>query len=170
MLLIAALVICGMVVYVLRYIDHGQEWALYFSRANSGSTGQIYDRRGTQLAYFSGYENEFAPDEWTREANYHVTGDYWGRTGTGVLSSFWGEMQGFDLINGTTQTNNYETADKLLDFKMKKFRPQRGSSGKINEINFKIAELKEDLANLKSTYNSLPQLYNQKKETKEWRN
>ena len=56
-LLIAALVICGMVVYVLRYIDHGQEWALYFSRANSGSTGQIYDRRGTSLAQFSGYEN-----------------------------------------------------------------------------------------------------------------
>lgn len=102
-LLIAALVICGMVVYVLRYIDHGQEWALYFSRANSGSTGQIYDRRGTSLAYFNGYENLFAADEWTREANYHVTGDYWGRTGTGVLSSFWSEMQGFDLINGTTQ-------------------------------------------------------------------
>ena len=105
-LLIAALVICGMVVYVLRYIDHGQEWALYFSRANSGSTGQIYDRRGTTLAYFSGYENLFAVDEWTREANYHVTGDYWGRTGTGVLSNFWNDMQGFDLINGTTQAQH----------------------------------------------------------------
>ena len=102
-LLIAALVICGMVTYVLRYIDHGQDWALYFSRANSGSTGQIFDRNGTRLAYFSGYENLFAGDEWTREANYHVTGDYWGRTGTGVISNFWNEMQGFDLINGTTQ-------------------------------------------------------------------
>lgn len=105
-LLIAALVICGMVVYVLRYVDHGQDWALYFSRANSGSTGQIYDRHGTSLAYFSGYENLFAADEWTREANYHVTGDYWGRTGTGVLSSFWNDMQGFDLINGTTQAQH----------------------------------------------------------------
>lgn len=105
-LLIAALVICGMVVYVLRYVDHGQEWALYFSRANSGSTGQIFDRRGTSLAYFSGYENLFAVDEWTREANYHVTGDYWGRTGTGVLSSFWNDMQGFDLVNGTTQAQH----------------------------------------------------------------
>lgn len=105
-LLIAALVICGMVVYVLRYVDHGQDWALYFSRANSGSTGQIYDRHGTSLAYFSGYENLFAVDEWTREANYHVTGDYWGRTGTGVLSSFWNDMQGFDLINGTTQAQH----------------------------------------------------------------
>ena len=105
-LLIAALVICGMVVYVLRYVDHGQDWALYFSRANSGSTGQIYDRHGTSLAYFSGYENLFAVDEWTREANYHVTGDYWGRTGTGVLSSFWNDMQGFDLINGTTRAQH----------------------------------------------------------------
>ena len=31
-LLIAAFVIIGMSVYVLRYIDHGQDWALYFSR------------------------------------------------------------------------------------------------------------------------------------------
>lgn len=105
-LLIAALVICGMVTYVLRYIDHRQDWALYFSRANSGSTGQIFDRNGTRLAYFSGYENLFAGDEWTREANYHVTGDYWGRTGTGVISNFWNEMQGFDLINGTTQAQH----------------------------------------------------------------
>ena len=105
-LLIAALVIAGMAVYVTRYVEDGSDWALYFSRANSGSTGEIYDRRGTTLAYFSGYENNFAVDEWTREANYHVTGDYWGRTGTGVLSAFWSEMQSFDLINGTTQVEN----------------------------------------------------------------
>ena len=36
-LLIVALVIVGMGAYVLRYIDKGEEWALYFSRANSGS-------------------------------------------------------------------------------------------------------------------------------------
>lgn len=105
-LLLAAAIICGMVLYVLRYVDDGAGWALYFSRANSGSTGQVLDRRGTQLAYFTGYENTFAVDEWTREANYHVTGDYWGRTGTGVISSFWSEMQGFDLIHGTTQESH----------------------------------------------------------------
>ena len=36
-LLLAAMVICGMVVYVLRYVDDGRDWALYFSRSNSGS-------------------------------------------------------------------------------------------------------------------------------------
>ncbi|MGI5977501.1 MAG: penicillin-binding transpeptidase domain-containing protein [Candidatus Limivicinus sp.] len=102
-LLIAAMIICGMTVYVLRYIDNGRDWALYFTRANSGSAGQLVDRNDTTLAYFSGYENLFSADPLTRIANYHVTGDYWGRTGTGVLSQFWSDMQSFDLVNGTTQ-------------------------------------------------------------------
>ena len=103
-LVIAALVICGMISYVIRYVDNGSKWAMYFSRANSGSSGELVDRNGTRLAYFSGYENSFSEDELTRKANYHVTGDYWGRTGTGVLSEYAGELQGFDLIHGTTQT------------------------------------------------------------------
>ena len=102
-LVIAALVICGMIVYIIRYVDSGAKWAMYFSRANSASSGELVDRNGTRLAYFSGYENLFSEDELTRQANYHVTGDYWGRTGTGVLSEFAGELQGFDLIHGTTQ-------------------------------------------------------------------
>ena len=60
-LLIAALVIFGMGTYVLNYIDHGKEWALYFSRSNSDSTGQLVDRNGIVLAYFSGEENRFSP-------------------------------------------------------------------------------------------------------------
>ena len=87
-LLIAAMVIMGMGVYVMRYIDKGEQWALYFSQANSGSTGKLLDKNGIILASFSGIENLFSPDELTREANYHVTGDYWGRTGTGILSRY----------------------------------------------------------------------------------
>ena len=51
-LLIALAVIFGLGVYILRYIDHGQDWALYFSRANSGSTGELTDRNGVLLASF----------------------------------------------------------------------------------------------------------------------
>ena len=105
-LLIAVLVVCGMIVYLTRYIDHGKEWALYFSRANSGSTGQIVDRNGITLAYFSGTQNYFCPDPQTRIANYHVTGDSWGRSGTGILSRFWNDMQGFSLLTGTTRSED----------------------------------------------------------------
>ena len=105
-LLIAALVIVGLTVYVLRYIDHGRDWALYFSRANSGSTGELIDRNGMTLASFNATESLFAGDAEARTANYHVTGDFWGRSGTGILSAYWDDMQGFSLLTGTTQTES----------------------------------------------------------------
>ena len=37
-LLIALLVVVGMGRYIMRYIDEGEKWALYFSRANSGAS------------------------------------------------------------------------------------------------------------------------------------
>ena len=51
-LLIALLVVVGMGRYIMRYIDEGEKWALYFSRANSGSSGVLTDRNGTMLAAF----------------------------------------------------------------------------------------------------------------------
>lgn len=105
-LLIAALVIVGLTVYVLRYIDDGRAWALYFSRANSGSTGELIDRNGLTLASFNATESLYAGDAATRTANYHVTGDYWGRTATGLLSAYWDGMQGFSLLTGTTRAES----------------------------------------------------------------
>ena len=37
-MLLAFLVIGGMAVYVMRYIDRGGAWAMYFSNANSESS------------------------------------------------------------------------------------------------------------------------------------
>ena len=105
-LLIAAFVIYGMGAYLVRYIDHGQEWALYFSRANSGSTGALLDREGVTLAYFDATQSSFSSDGLTRVANYHVTGDYWGRTGTGILSRYWKDLQDYNIITGTTKAEN----------------------------------------------------------------
>ena len=105
-LLIAAMVIFGMTVYLLKYIDHGQEWALYFSGKNSGATGQLVDRNGIMLASFTGEENLLSPDEATRIANYHVTGDYFDRTGTGIVPRFRNDMQNFSILTGTTHASD----------------------------------------------------------------
>lgn len=102
-LLLAAAIVVGLTVYVLRYIDEGRSWALAFSRVNSGSYGSLLDRNGVKLAYFDGERSEYADDSYTRIANYHVTGDYEGRSGSGVLNAFWGNMQGFSLLTGTTK-------------------------------------------------------------------
>lgn len=102
-LIIAALVIVGLVAYVLRYVDNGRDWALYFSRANSGSSGAVLDRNGVTLASFDKDEYMYSDDWLTRMSCYHLLGDYEGRIGTGVLSSFWNDMQGFSLVDGTTK-------------------------------------------------------------------
>lgn len=117
-LLLAAAIVVGLTVYVLRYIDEGRSWALAFSRVNSGSYGSLLDRNGVKLAYFDGERNEYADDSFTRIANYHVTGDYSGRSGSGVLNTFWGNMQGFSLLTGTTKAESSEltlTVDSELN-------------------------------------------------------
>lgn len=106
LLLIAALVMGGMLIYLVQYIDHGQEWALSFSRVNSGSSGLLQDRNGVMLASFGKSEELFSPDPAVRTANYHVTGDYWGRTGAGILSRYWSGMQDFSLLTGMTKTES----------------------------------------------------------------
>ena len=102
-LLLAAMIIFGMTVYVLQYVDNSRDWALYFSRANSGSGGEIIDRSGTVLASFDATTSVFADDAATRIACYHVTGDYWNRSGTGALGTFWEDMQDYSIITGTTK-------------------------------------------------------------------
>lgn len=141
-LIIALAVIFGLGVYILRYVDHGQDWALYFSRANSGSTGELTDRNGQLLAAFSATENLFSEDAEARIANYHVTGDYWGRTGTGVLSSFWNDMQGFDLLTGTTKAES-SSWQLNIDSELSKtaYRALDGRNGAVLLMDYTTGEL-----------------------------
>ena len=118
MLLLAALVVCGMGVYLARYIAHGEQWALYFSRANAGSTGHIVDRNGITLAFFDETRSVYSPDRITRAANYHITGDYWGRTGTGILSRLWDDMHGFSLLTGTTHVASSAQLELTYDARL----------------------------------------------------
>ena len=102
-LLLALAIIFGMTVFVLRYADEGSDWALYFSSANSGAGGELRDRRGELLASFDATKYAFSENAETRVACYHVTGDYWNRTGTGALGAYWDRMQEYSLIEGTNK-------------------------------------------------------------------
>ena len=102
-LLLSLAIIFGMTVFVLRYVDEAQTWALRFSRANAGAGGELLDRNGVVLASFDASRSAFAEDGEIRVACYHVTGDYWDRTGTGALSAYWGDMQEYSHLSGTTK-------------------------------------------------------------------
>ena len=142
LLLIAALIIAGLALYTIRYVDEGRDWALAFSRANSGSTGELSDRNGVLLASFDAVDNRYAADAATRIACYHVTGDYWGRSGSGALTWFWDDMHNYSLLTGTTHSSAMElklnidaslcrTAYEALD----------GQKGAILLMNYRSGEI-----------------------------
>ena len=141
-LLIAAAVIFGCVVYVLRYIDDGRSWALAFSSANSGSSGLISDRNGVVLARFGGGTNLYADDEQTRLSCYHALGDYTGATATGVINNFWDDMQGFSLVTGTTKAQSFAMSlniDSMLNNTA--YEALAGRNGAVLVMNYKNGEL-----------------------------
>ena len=105
-LLLALMIIAGMTLYVIRYADHSREWALAFPRANSGAGGDVTDRNGVVLAAFDATTSAYAEDRGIRMACYHVTGDYWNRSGTGVLGVFWDDLQDYSIVTGTTKNEH----------------------------------------------------------------
>ena len=103
-ILICALVIGLLGIFIYKDFLKGKDWALYFGAYNSASEGTILDRNGIALARFDGASSTFSDDTKTRIANYHVTGDYWGRTGTGLLSRYWQTSQNYNFYEGTTNS------------------------------------------------------------------
>ena len=141
-LLIAIMVIFGMIVYTLQYIDHGQDWALAFRRANSGASGTITDRNGTTLVYFDPDTATYSEDAELRTACYHITGDYWGRSGTGALSRYWDDMQSFSLLTGTTHAESTElTLSVDAELCRTAWRALDGRKGAILLSNYRTGEL-----------------------------
>ena len=100
--LIAALVTALLGYFVKEDYLHGRRWAMTFSGFDPEASGELLDCDGRVLAAFSKGSKTFSDDLLTRVANYHVTGDYLGMSGTGVLTRFWGSAQDYDFIHGTT--------------------------------------------------------------------
>lgn len=141
-LLMAFLIVVGLVVYVCRYINDGEMWALYFDESTSGSEYTITDRNGTILAKMGGGEKSYAEDANTRIACYHVTGDYIGNVGTGALSSFKSKLSGFNLITGIEEQEDVNlqlTIDAELN--LKAYEALNGRSGAVMIYNYKTGEV-----------------------------
>ena len=85
-LLIAALLVVGLSVYLVRLADDGGAWASYFNGGTPGGT--ILDRNGVIL--YNSDENgySFAEDWATRVSCYHLIGDANGNVRTGALRQF----------------------------------------------------------------------------------
>ncbi len=141
-LMLAFLIVIGLLTYLHRFLDSGERWASYFSRLNSLSEGTVTDRNGVFLAGFTANDNRFNEDRATRIANYHVTGDFWDRTGTGILTNFSSELHGYSPITGMTQTKRISmklNVDSVLD--KKAYAALADRKGCVGIVNYRTGEL-----------------------------
>jgi len=105
-MLIAGLLIVGTVIYLMRLVNDGEDWATF--RANQSvyhngvlNVGTIYDRNGKVLAHAGNGTYGYAEDWATRISSLHTVGDYPGHFGSGALSVFSPKLVNYSLLNGT---------------------------------------------------------------------
>ena len=141
-LLIALFIVAGLFTYIQRYLQDGDYWASYFSRLNSLSEGYVTDRNGVMLASFTANDNRFNDDRTTRIANYHVTGDFWDRTGTGILTGFSRQLHSYSSVTGMTQTRRISMklhVDSVINNKA--YAALADRKGAVGVVNYRTGEL-----------------------------
>ena len=146
-LLVAVLVLGGIGVYIVRYIEHGAEWATFAANSSvytSGvlSTGTLTDRSGVVLATANGGSRSYAEDAAVRKACYQTVGDYAGNIGTGALKAFSKQLSGYNPITGTYATDGHTVALTLdSSLCVTAYEALAGRKGAVLVSNYKTGEI-----------------------------
>ena len=137
-LLIAALLVVGLAVYLVRLADDGGAWASYFNGGTPGGT--ILDRNGVVL-YTSGDDGySFAEDWSTRVACYHLIGDTAGNIRTGALRQFRDKLAGYNFIEGATSGETISlTIDSSLN--VAAYSALAGRNGAVMLMDYTTGEI-----------------------------
>ena len=104
MSLFLIVLLSGMLFFLWEYVTEAHEWVAFsgsphiYNNSNIGC-GTIYDRSGEVLLDIT--ENRtYSPETTTRKSTLHWLGDRTGFINAAAVSTYAGEMAGFDLING----------------------------------------------------------------------
>lgn len=137
-LLIAALLVVGLAVYLVRLADDGGAWASYFSGGTPGGT--ILDRNGVVL-YSSDEDGcSFAEDWSTRVSCYHLLGDPNGNVRTGALRQFRDRLAGYSFLEGATSGKTISlSVDSTLN--VTAYSALAGRSGAVMLMDYTTGEV-----------------------------
>lgn len=137
-LLIAALLVVGLAVYLVRLADDGGAWASYFSGGTPGGT--ILDRNGVVLYSSDEDGHSFAADWSTRVSCYHLLGDPNGNVRTGALRQFRDRLAGYSFVEGATSGKTISlSVDSTLN--VTAYSALAGRSGAVMLMDYTTGEV-----------------------------
>lgn len=106
LLVLAAVLVVGLVSFVVKYINYASTWVQYptnkhlFSKAKLITSGTIYDRTGDILLEMVDGTAKYHQDKKVRTALLHATGDANNNIATGAQVVFRKQLTGWNLLNG----------------------------------------------------------------------
>ena len=148
-LLMAGLLLLGLLVYVGKYLVHGDEWAtspvntaLYSGNRLAG--GKIVDRNGVKLATNKKKTISYNKDEELRRATLHAVGDMGGNIATAAETAFREKLIGYNLITGTYDLKGRGNELKLtIDAEVNRtaYEALDGRNGLVGVYNYETGEV-----------------------------
>jgi peptidoglycan glycosyltransferase len=145
-LLLAAALLVGLGIFLLRLYQDGADWAMY--RANRSvyqngvlDTGTLTDREGVVLASAEGGTASYADDAAVRKACLHVVGDYGGFIGTGALNAFADKLAGYSFAFGTTRGAQTVALSVDAQLQVTALNALNGRSGAILVMDYETGEI-----------------------------
>ena len=145
-LLLAALILLGFAVYLVRLVRDGGEWASFYAndsvyKNGALDRGTVTDRDGTLLAFSNenvfGYADSYA----VRVACLHVVGDMGGSIGTGALTAFRSKLIGWSLLRGTTGKGGTVKLSVDADLNVTAYNALAGRNGTVLVYNYETGEI-----------------------------
>jgi peptidoglycan glycosyltransferase len=149
-LTIAALLIAGTVLFVVRFVNDGAKWATFYGNMSiyeNGilKSGDIYDINGELLARNSDGEVIYNDDPAVRMATVHTVGDPAGNIGTSAMNTYKDKLIGYNLLTGTYKLSGRNENIKLtIDSDVCKTAYEelsRYDAGCIGIYNYKTGEI-----------------------------
>lgn len=145
-LIIAALLLIGMVVYIIDFADNSSAWVMYSANQNiyeGGvlSIGTLTDRNGTVLAHSEDGTYYYADDGNTRIACLHAVGDFGGNIGTGAVTAFADKLAGYSIVSGVSDKG--KTIALTIDAELNKaaYSALAGRRGAVLVMDYTTGEI-----------------------------
>lgn len=148
-LLLAATLFIGILIFTWRFVTKGQEWASFYGNRQIYTNGEInrgtiYDRNGVMLLNCTKDGLIYPSDPSLRRATVHVVGDPKGNIATGAINMWKPQLIGYDLLNGTYDTNKDGSKIKLtIDSKanLAAYNALGKRQGMVGVFNYKTGEI-----------------------------
>lgn len=148
-LTLAAVLLAGMILFIVRFVTDGDEWATFYGNQSIYEdgvlkSGTVYDRNGVLLAQNGGGTVTYSDDEEVRRATVHAVGDIDGNISTAALSVFKDKLIGYNLLTGTYKITGKSSDIKLsIDAEVSKtaYEALNGRNGCVAVYNYKTGEI-----------------------------